>query len=334
MNFVKSAMAAVVVAMAAAPLHALILQPDHVVVVVLEDRFTNAVGDLGNMPWVNTVANDALRYTNIAGLYAPSQPNFLALFSGSNQGVTDNYMHGDANHQFAGPNLAKSLYSAGKSFVGYSESLPADGSNVEFATEPSDPNSWYDAYARRNNAMAQFSDYAGHTNAEVNRTFAAFPSNFSALPTVSYVIPNMLNNTHGSNDDGAATVTGLRQRADTWLSDNMNAYLEWAKLNNSLLILTHDEVNEVAPPGTKLTVLVAGDSHLFEVGANNIAGTNYNLLRTLTDMYGLSPLGNSASAGRFVTNSQGQLALVPEPGTLVLLAGAAGLLMRRRAARA
>jgi hypothetical protein len=33
----------------------------------------------------------------------------------------------------------------------------------------------------------------------------------------------------------------LRKSADDWLRANMDAYLQWAKQNNSLLIVTQDE---------------------------------------------------------------------------------------------
>jgi hypothetical protein len=56
--------------------------------------------------------------------------------------------------------------------------------------------------------MAQFTDVGAHgstaiTNAQVNKTFASFPTSaagYASLPTVSFIIPNCLHNTHGSNE--------------------------------------------------------------------------------------------------------------------------------------
>src|SRR5262249_11245821 len=53
----------------------------------------------------------------------PSQPNYLALFSGSTQGVTDD----SCPHTFAADNLARALLDAGRTFTGYSEGLPSPG---------------------------------------------------------------------------------------------------------------------------------------------------------------------------------------------------------------
>ena len=70
--------------------------------------------------------------------------------------------------------------------------------------------------------------------------FSQFPTsgNFSQLPTVSFVIPNL-------NDD-MTTDLGLPEaqtigQGDQWLSDNLGAYINWAKSNNSLFVFTFDE---------------------------------------------------------------------------------------------
>ena len=96
-----------------------------------EDRAANAIGD-PNMPYFNQLASSGLLYSDSHGVNPSSQEgeqDYLALYSGSTQGVTDN----SRGYSFAGPNLSRSLYSAGLSFAGYAESLPADGSQVQQA---------------------------------------------------------------------------------------------------------------------------------------------------------------------------------------------------------
>jgi len=61
-------------------------------VVVEEDRFANAIGDAANMPYINSLANSGLNFTNSQGLNPVSQEgqqSYLGLYSGSTQGVTD-----------------------------------------------------------------------------------------------------------------------------------------------------------------------------------------------------------------------------------------------------
>jgi len=293
-----------------------VARPDHVVVVVLQDRASDA---LGNPIWdyLNSIAQTGLVYTNSHGVTHPSEPNSLALYSGSTQGITDNGRH----HNFSGPNLARSLFNAGLSFSGYIESLPSNGSQVAQAGDGVYP----DLYTRNLNPMAQFTDIGidpntglPRPNSAVNRTFGHFSSiptnDYSSLPTVSYVIPNTLHNAHGSNamepwagspDEENNDV--LRNMADNWLAANINAYLEWAKQNNSLLIMTQDEERWTGGTAQTITTLVHGDADLFNPGTNGDNVNHYNLLRTITDMYGLAPLGVTGSVAAFDTDAGGQL---------------------------
>ncbi|BCG95130.1 hypothetical protein MesoLj131a_39940 [Mesorhizobium sp. 131-2-1] len=94
----------------------------------------------------------------------PSQPNYLALFSGSTHGVRD-----DGIHDIEWPNLAVRLRAAGKAFVGYVE----DGS-------PRKHNPWESFAAAK----------------RVEKPLAAFPRDYATLPAVSFVIPNLRNDMH------------------------------------------------------------------------------------------------------------------------------------------
>jgi hypothetical protein len=60
---------------------------------------------------------------------------------------------------------------------------------------------------------------------------------------------------------------------------------------------------------------------------------SYSVLRALESMYGLGYAGNAATSPDLATNAAGQLAAVPEPAPLALMAiGALALLIpvRRR----
>lgn len=290
-----------------------ILRPDRVVVVVMENSASNAVGDTANMPYFNQLAASGLVYDNSHGLNGRGQifgqMNYLALYSGSTQGITDDF----SGYSFDSPNLAKSLHDSGQSFTGFVESLPAAGDATTYFA-PDAPGSVHtDAYARRYNPMAQFTDVgAGKTNADVNKPFSSFPSDLTGLPTVSYVIPNRLHNTHGSNEappfaNDPTEYDNLRRTADAWLQANLDGYLQWAKANNSLLIVTTEDAdrnNNYAGGGT---TIVTGDPRLFVSGVNGTYVTPYNVLRTIEDMYGLSPIGDTVAAGRFDTDALGRL---------------------------
>jgi hypothetical protein len=327
-----------------------ILTPAHVVVVVMEDRWSNSIGDTTNMPYTNgALSSGALIYSNSHGINTSAQQgemNYLALYSGSAQGVTDDAL----NYTFTGPNLAQSLNNNGRSFIGYSQTLAANGDQSQITTGSGTVGGQSytvdDLYTRNHNPMAMFSNVgAGKVNSDVNQTLSGFSTmansgNFSALPTVSFVIPNQFGDTHGSNDANPfatdpSQYTPLRQAADNWLQTNLASYLAWAKANNSLLIVTGDEGDRANNFNNGFATIINGSSNLLVAGTNTANINEYNLLATIEDMYRLTRLGDAADpadtsgAQALYTNSSGQLA-VPEPSCLAIGAVSGLLLLRRR----
>lgn len=64
--------------------------PQKVVIVVLENHdYEQIVGDTANAPFLNSVIAQGLLFNNAHGTDHPSQPNYLHLFSGSDQGVNN-----------------------------------------------------------------------------------------------------------------------------------------------------------------------------------------------------------------------------------------------------
>ncbi|HEU5269451.1 MAG TPA: alkaline phosphatase family protein [Jatrophihabitans sp.] len=237
---------------------------DHVVVVVEENRaYSQIIGDPA-APYLNSLAAGGALFTRSYGLTHPSQPNYLALFSGSTQGVA-----GDScPHSFAGPNLGSQLIGAGLGFAGYSESMASDG----FLGCSSD------SYARKHNPWSDFANLP----ATVNRTLDAFPADYATLPTVSFVIPNL---DHDMHDGSVAT-------GDGWLKAHLDGYAQWAKTHHSLLIVTWDENDN--SPGNHIATILYGQS--VRTGRYAERVSHYRLLRTLQTGYGLPGLGDSATA--------------------------------------
>jgi acid phosphatase len=194
----------------------------------------------------------------------PSQPNYLALFSGSTQGVT-----GDSCPQsFDGGNLAAQLQAAGSSFTGYSEGLPGVGSAACGSGR----------YARKHNPWVDFPALP----ASVNQPLTALPSDFSRLPTVAFVVPDLC---HDMHDCSVGT-------GDAWARDHLGAYATWAADHDSLLIITFDEDEGTSANHIATVVVGAG----VRPGPSSQRIDHYSLLRTLEDMYGLPPLGKAAAA--------------------------------------
>jgi phospholipase C len=245
-------------------------RPDHVVIVVQENHSYDDVfgSGSGQTPYLQSLANQGALFTNSFAVGHPSQPNYLALYAGSTYGVTDdNYINPRA---FRGPSLGGELLSKGLTFGGYSEDLPSVG----FTGDTSD------FYDKKHNPWSDFRDVSGR----VSQPFSNFPSprRFNRLPTVSFVVPNELDNMHD----------GTPAQADAWLQANLGAYVQWAKTHNSLLIVTWDE--DDASGDNQIPTLFVGP--MVKPGQYGEAITHYNVLRTVEDMYGLGHAGASARA--------------------------------------
>jgi phosphatidylinositol-3-phosphatase len=239
--------------------------PNHVVVVMEENRASTQIIGSSSTPYINSLAKQGALFTNSHAVTHPSEPNYLALFSGSTQSVTDD----SCPHTFAGPDLGGQLISAHKTFSGYSETLPAAG-YVGC--------SFNGLYARKHNPWVNFTDVP----ASDNLPWTSFPVRYSSLPQVSIVVPNLQDDMH----DGTA------QQGDAWLKNNIDGYVQWAKTNNSLLIVTWDE-NDGELGNVISTIFVGPMVKTGQYGENI---SHYNVLRTLEDMYGLGYANGSASA--------------------------------------
>jgi len=256
---------------------------DHVVIVIMENKNYNAIiGRPDEAPYINnTLASGGAVFSNSFAVTHPSQPNYLALFSGRTQGVTnDNCPKNFKNVA----NLGAELIRARLRFTGYSEVMPSAGYTGCNHGVP------LFGYTRSHNPWVDFSNVP----AASNLTFASFPKgakDYARLPTVSIVVPDECHDMHSCP----------RDNGDLWIKANLGGYASWARSHNSLLIVTWDE------DGTRLEIplLGGGDGNKVPTifyGAHVRTGTygeritHYSILRTLEDMYGLAHAGLSGSA--------------------------------------
>lgn len=245
-------------------------KPSHIVIVIEENHaYSDIIGN-SSAPYINGLVNGSLSslFTQSYGITHPSQPNYLLLFSGDNQGVTDDNV--PSGTPFNANNLGAELLQKGYTFMGYSEDLPSVGYTGASSG----------SYKRKHNPWVNWQDAT--TNgipSSLNVPLTDFPSDYSTLPTVSFVIPNQNNDMH----DGSVS-TG-----DSWLQNNLDGYIQWAKTNNSLFILTTDE--DDGSSSNRIATLFVGQ--MVKKGSYNIHINHLNVLRTIEEMYGLNYAGSS-----------------------------------------
>jgi phospholipase C len=261
-------------------------RPDHVIVVIEENHGYDELIGSADAPFINQLANAGALFTDAHGVTHPSQPNYLAIFSGSIQGVTDDKCLQNET-PYTTPNLAASLIDKGFTFKGYAQTMPSAGFlECEYLKSPITGAS---LYARKH---APWVNWQGtQTNnipASLSLPMTSFPKDFSKLPTVAFVIPDMDNDMHNIGAPGdKATI----QRGDQWLKENLSAYVEWAKTHNSLLIVTFDE-DDFKPVNHIPTFFVGAQ---VKPGQYSEKINHYSVLHTIEAMYDL-PVADTTNA--------------------------------------
>lgn len=238
-------------------------RPDHIVIVIEENKAYKQIIGNDDAPYINALARRGMLFTQSYGVTHPSQPNYLALFSGTTRNISSDV----CPLELSGDNLASALIAQGLSFASYSESLPAAGAE----------DCVFGGYRRKHNPTADWKELAAY-----NLPFNAFPQEFEKLPTVSLVVPDQHNDMH----DGSI------KQGDAWLAKNIEAYAQWAWAHNSLLIVTWDEDN--GSGDNRVATIFVGA--MVKRGSSAQRINHYSVLRTIEEMYGLPYLNESAQA--------------------------------------
>jgi phosphatidylinositol-3-phosphatase len=239
---------------------------DHIVVVMEENRaYANIIGNLTDAPFINkTFVPEAAVMTNFHAEAHPSEPNYFALYAGSTFKVAD-----DNNYSEPDPTTETVLRAGGKSFLGYVESSGTNTGAPDGST----------LAVRKHNPWESF---AG--GATVEKDFSSFPTDFTQLPAVCWVIPNLNDDMHD----------GTILQGDQWLRRNLASYARWALTNNSLLIITWDEDDTDKLVPNQIPTLIIGQ--YVKPGRYSEEANHYNLLSTILASQNMKGPRNAAAA--------------------------------------
>ncbi len=241
---------------------------NHVTIVVMENKGYQEVIGNPEAPYINNIADSSVLFTNSYAVAHPSEPNYLALYSGSTQGLTSD----DCPLTFASPSLGGELERAHRSIKGYMEDLPGVGAPVCDDHE----------YARKHDPLLDFSDTQAGNVVPYSQIVTDIATD--TYPSVAFVIPNLIHDMH----DGTITM------GDQWLAVNLPPILAFDAKHNGILILTWDEDDR--SEGNHIPTIAAGP--MLKPGADDQRIDHYAVLRTVTDLFELPPLGNAAPIQR------------------------------------
>jgi len=248
----------------------------HIWVIVLENESYDAIEDSQVAPFLSGLIAQGGLATAYSGVGRPSQPNYLALFSGSTQGVTD-----DASHDIDAPNLGDQLEAAGRTWGEYAENVPPDCFAGETASGGRDG---VGEYARKHAPAISFDSIRSDPARCANiHDLAGFEP---GAVDYALIVPNLCHDMHDcSIPDGDAWLSGLVPRITS----------SAAFRDGGLLVVTFDESDPHAQGDARVaTILVSPD--VVAGSRSTIAHDHYSLLRTIQDAWGLDCLAESCRA--------------------------------------
>jgi hypothetical protein len=245
----------------------------HVVMVVFENHEADQVLGKADAPMFNRLATRYATLTNYTAVTHPSLPNYLALVSGSTQGIESDCTGCVVN----GRSLADTLEASNKTWKAYAEGLPYAGFTGANSGR----------YAKKHNPFVYFRRNLGGPRLHRIVPFTQFLPDLrrKRLPAFSLVIPDLC---HDMHDCGLAT-------GDAWLGAFMRPLLRGPALRDTVVFVVFDEGKSDVGGGGRVFAIVVG-RHVRRHTRVNAAINHYGLLRTIEEGFGLPLLGRSAGA--------------------------------------
>ena len=248
----------------------------HVWIIVLENTDYSAVVG-GDLPYFHRLIDSYGLADAYRGVARPSQPNYLALFSGSTQGVDDN-----DNHDLAAQSVADQIEGSGRTWAEYAENVPSGCFAGASASGGRDGPGEY----RRKHAPAISFD-AIRTDPKRCASIKDLTAFRPGDTDYALIVPNLC---HDAHDCPLA-------EADRWLSGFAPVILESDpfKTGGALFVTFDEDHADHDPHGGQVATIVASPSTPAGFRSST-PHDHYSLLRTVQTAWGLDCLALSCAA--------------------------------------
>jgi hypothetical protein len=267
-----------------APVQAQAPHAPKIVLVVLENKDADKVmQNLGDLPFLRRMYNEGAYLSNYYGVAHPSQPNYVALVSGSIEGVD-----GDKPASLDRAHLGQQLNQSLKFWKVYAEGYPSGSCDLgeKISTSNGD-------YARKHVPFLSFKDIQQdqHACSAHITGFDNFRRDADAhsLPSFSLVIPNLTDDAH--NPQLIKSSAARLKVADDWLQTQLGRVIDNAEFKRDvILIVTFDENDDYWPyfwhTGNKVFTVLRGD-HVIHKEEPTVYD-HYDLHRSIEANFGLT----------------------------------------------
>ncbi|HET9052068.1 MAG TPA: alkaline phosphatase family protein [Candidatus Dormibacteraeota bacterium] len=249
--------------------------PPHIMVVVLENREYGTA--LAEAPRLRALAATHGLATEAYAMSHPSEPNYLALITGSTQGVTD-----DGDHLVDAPSLAGQLTRAGVGWRAYMGGMPT----------PCDRAPAVDGYAKKHDPFLLVREVASDERecaSVVPQTTLARDLSSGTAPAFLWVSPDLC-------ADGHDCATAEADAATATLVGEVTAS-GWYARGAAIVVLWDEGVTtagccEGAAGGHVAVIVVSAALRPGTTLATRL--DDAGVLRGIEEVYGLPPLGKAA----------------------------------------
>jgi hypothetical protein len=238
---------------------------DHVVWIVMENEANVSIMGSSSAPYINALAQQCGSASQFYAETHPSLPNYIAMTSGSTQGIVDD--NGPSSHLLNVPSIFSQLPGGWRALQ---ESMTANCLLYNSGL-----------YAVRHNPATYFSNI----RTECGARDVPLGSTPDLSARFTFVTPNLCNDMH---DCSVAT-------GDAWLKTFLGKVFATPEYSagRTAVFLTWDE--DDSGHGNRIATLVAAPS----IAPGTVSAQtfdHYSMLRTTEEMLGLGFIGNAASA--------------------------------------
>ena len=265
----------------------------HVFVIMMENTgFDTLIGN-PNAPFINFAAAHYGLATNYFGTFHPSQPNYIAATSGSNNGVAD-----DNDTKINVPNIVDQIEASARTWKAYMQSLSlCNGNLLAHACGNA-------LYERKHDPFVSYQDVQSNAARMANIVdFSQFSTDLAnnTVPDFSWISPDQCHDMHGRFDPGDSCdfsqVPSLIAAGDAFLRSTVNAIMQSrAWTGNSIIFITWDESDftgngpfgfgdtsgccDANPGGGHVVMLTISHSD-HQARSSGVAYNHYSMLATI-----------------------------------------------------
>jgi phospholipase C len=267
-----------------------------VFLIVMENHNWSSIAGSPSAPYINSLlsgANDsqtsyATQYYNPPGLH-PSLPNYLWLEAGTNFGITDD-KYPSSDHPALSSHLVSLLNTAGLSWKAYEEGI--DGTTCPLSDTSLGYTVHHDPFVYFDDVTNNLSANSAYCIAHV-RPYTQLAADLATNTVARYnfITPNDCDNMH----DSCKPTNDRVKQGDIWLATVVPEILNSpAYKNGGALFITWDEAASGDGP---IGLIVLSPYARGNGYSNTIHYTHSSTLRTLEEIFGVSPLlGDAANA--------------------------------------